>query len=348
MQTWNANPRYHQLFDEQQVFFLDDYPTRSDKKDLMERVRLTVEHNHGLGIASLLLIDDCLAQVLSGDLPILKVFTNGRALGLTVVLLLQGNVRAGTVGTIVRVNATCIIFFNSLIRSVAKTEEWVTDEREFLLAAQPVVVGRVAGVLIAGKNPPLHHMQAPAEFRINKLGRPDLRGRLEPLPSVPPARRRAPAPVAPAPIAGGGQGALQCDVCLEDVAHEFNLVRFGCCTGKYCRECASQLQECAVCRTPVQRVTWHAAAGTAATPLQASSSDMSMSESESESESDEFVVSDHDSMPGDPLSPVTLFVPLDGSPRLFHTYDVLACAHSRSLTVTSEHLHGHTHTHTCN
>jgi len=73
---------------------------------------------------------------------------------------------------------------------------------------------------------------------------------------------------------------------------------------------------------------------------------MSISESESESESDEFVVSDHDSMPGDPLSPVTLFVPLDGSPRLFHTYDVLAYAHSRSLTVTSEHLHGHTHTHT--
>jgi len=81
------------------------------------------------------------------------------------------------VGNIVRGNATCIIFFNSLIRSVAKTEQWVTDEREFLLAAQPVVVGRVAGVLIAGKNPPLHHMQAPAEFRINKLGRPDLRRR---------------------------------------------------------------------------------------------------------------------------------------------------------------------------
>jgi hypothetical protein len=189
-----------------------------------------------------------------------------------------------------------------MIHSVAKTEQWVTDEQEFRLAVKSVVVGHVAGVLIPGKNPPLHHMQAPEEFRIDKLGRPDLRGHLVPLPpaSVPPSRRRAaPAPVDPAPIAGGGEGgaSLQCNVCLEDVAHKFNLVRFGCCTGKYCRECASQLQECAVCRTPVQRVTWHAAAGTAATPLQASSSDMSMSESESESASDEFVVSDHDSMP---------------------------------------------------
>jgi hypothetical protein len=109
MQTWDATPRYHQLFDEQQVFFLDNYPARSNKKDLMERVRLTVAHNHGLGIASLLLIDDCLAQVLSGHLRILEVFTNGRALGLTVVLLFQGNVRACTVGNIVRSNATCII-----------------------------------------------------------------------------------------------------------------------------------------------------------------------------------------------------------------------------------------------
>jgi hypothetical protein len=86
------------LFDEQQVFFLDDYPAPSNKKDLIERVRLTAAHNHGLGIASLLLIDDCLAQVLSGELPILEVFTNGRALGLTVVLLAQSNVRASTVG----------------------------------------------------------------------------------------------------------------------------------------------------------------------------------------------------------------------------------------------------------
>ena len=235
MQTWDATPRYHQLFDEQQVFFLDDYPTRSDKKDLMERVRLTVEHNHGLGIASLLLIDDCLAQVLSGQLPILEVFTNGRALGLTVVLLAQSNVRASTVGNIVRSNATYIIFFNSMIHSVAKTEQWVTDEQEFRLAVKSVVVGRVAAVLIPGKNPPLHHMQAPEEFRIDKLGRPDLRGHLVPLlpASVPPSRRRAaPAPVQPAPIAGGGEGgaSLQCNVCLEDVAHEFNLVRFGCCT----------------------------------------------------------------------------------------------------------------------
>ena len=245
-------------------------------------------------------------------------------------------------------------FFNSLIRSVAKTEEWVTDEREFLLAAQPVVVGRVAGVLIRDKNPPLHHMQAPAEFRIDKLGRPDLRGYLVPLPpaSVPPSRRRPPpAPVEPAPIAGGGEGGeLQCNVCLEDVAHEFNLVRFGCCTGKYCRECASQLQECAVCRTPVRRVTWHAVAstttGTAATPLQVGSSDMSMSESESESESDEFVVSDHDSMPGDPLSLPSRFLypwmDLCLSTSLSHirvrSLSITHC-HCQASTCTDTHTH---------
>ena len=178
------------LMTQQQVFFLDNYPARSNKKDLMERVRLTVAHNHGLGIASLLLIDDCLAQVLNGHLPILEVFTNGRALRLTIVLLAQGNVRASTVGNIVRSNATYIIFFNSMIHSVAKTEQWVTDEQEFRLAVKSVVVGRVAAVLIPGKNPPLHHMQAPEEFRIDKLGRPDLRGHLVPLPSVPPSRRR--------------------------------------------------------------------------------------------------------------------------------------------------------------
>jgi len=38
-----------------------------------------------MGVASVLLIDDCLQQILNGSLPILEVFTNGRADLLTVV-----------------------------------------------------------------------------------------------------------------------------------------------------------------------------------------------------------------------------------------------------------------------
>ena len=65
------------MFDEKQVFFLEDYPTKTDKAKLMERIRLTVADNKKDGFNSLLLIDDCVTEMLNCELNIQPLMTNG-------------------------------------------------------------------------------------------------------------------------------------------------------------------------------------------------------------------------------------------------------------------------------
>lgn len=50
-------------------------------------------------------------------------------------------------------------------------------------------------------------------------------------------------------------GSLECNICLEDVDHEYKLVRYGCCEGKMCRNCCVALINygnfaCPCCREP--------------------------------------------------------------------------------------------------
>jgi len=49
--------------------------------------------------------------------------------------------------------------------------------------------------------------------------------------------------------------ALECNICLESVDHEYKLVRYGCCEGKMCRSCCITLINdckftCPCCRKP--------------------------------------------------------------------------------------------------
>ena len=75
----------------------------------------------------MLIIDDCLQQVVDGIVPIMELITNGRTMGLTVVCLFQGGVRASTYGKIVRSNANVIIFLHRMLNEVAETKEWVSS-----------------------------------------------------------------------------------------------------------------------------------------------------------------------------------------------------------------------------
>lgn len=47
----------------------------------------------------------------------------------------------------------------------------------------------------------------------------------------------------------------QCNICLEELEHEYQLIRLGCCTGKYCANCIDHLKQhrqtkCPVCKQP--------------------------------------------------------------------------------------------------
>ena len=120
------------------MFFLDKYPSKKDKKTLMERIRVTVADNRRNGVPSLLLVDDCVPQLLNADLPIMELMTNGRTMWLTVISLWQTQVRSGMVGNVIRSNATVVVFFKSMIASTVKKDEWVAhdDSRHTEMAMQ--------------------------------------------------------------------------------------------------------------------------------------------------------------------------------------------------------------------
>eukprot|EP00035_Acanthoeca_spectabilis_P017897 m.377902 g.377902 ORF g.377902 m.377902 type:complete len:677 (+) comp16705_c4_seq62:381-2411(+) len=178
--TWDGNLPYHDLLDESQVFFLDNYPSKKDKKTLMERIRVTVADNRRNGVPSLLLVDDCVPQLLNANLPIMELMTNGRTMWLTVISLWQTQVRSGMVGNVIRSNATVVVFFKSMIASTVKKDEWVAhdDSRHTEMAMQTELRGHTAGVILPTKNPSLYKMQAPETYPVVKIGRPDLKGKL--------------------------------------------------------------------------------------------------------------------------------------------------------------------------
>jgi hypothetical protein len=80
----------------------------------MEWIRLTVADNRRYNVASLLLIDVCVPYLISGQLPIMDLLTNGRAIWLTVISLWQSGVRSRTVGNVVRENVATVLFFKDL------------------------------------------------------------------------------------------------------------------------------------------------------------------------------------------------------------------------------------------
>ena len=48
------------------------------------------------------------------------------------------------------------------------------------------------------------------------------------------------------------QTELKCDICYETPDHEWEIIGFGCCRGKFCKECISKMmdsKDCPMCRT---------------------------------------------------------------------------------------------------
>jgi len=61
--------------------------SKADKEGLIERIRLTVADNRRYNVLLLVLIEVCAPYLLSGQLPIMDLLTNGRSMWLTVMSL---------------------------------------------------------------------------------------------------------------------------------------------------------------------------------------------------------------------------------------------------------------------
>jgi hypothetical protein len=127
-QVWDQTPRYHDLLDPTQVYFIDDYPSKDDKLGLIKWIWLTVEDNRRNSVSSMLLIDDCASHMVRGDLKIDDMLTNGRSQWLTVITLWQRSIKSNGDGPTIRENLTMIIFFRTRIPSIAGVEVWVPKD----------------------------------------------------------------------------------------------------------------------------------------------------------------------------------------------------------------------------
>lgn len=123
-----------------------------------------------LGVNSLLLIDDCVTELLNGDLNIQPLMTNGRTMGLTVITLWQSNVRSGQVGAVIRSNAALVIYFESMVNAVSVTNSWVDEAKPFRELVKNEVKGRTAGIILPGQVPKFRKMEAPPKYALKKLG----------------------------------------------------------------------------------------------------------------------------------------------------------------------------------
>ena len=50
---------------------------------------------------------------------------------------------------------------------------------------------------------------------------------------------------------------IRCDICYETPDHEWEIIGFGCCRGKFCKECISKMmdsKDCPMCRKPKLRI----------------------------------------------------------------------------------------------
>jgi hypothetical protein len=93
-QVWDQTPRYHDLLDPAQVYFIDDYPSKDDKLGLIKWIWLTVADNRRNSVSSMLLIDDCASHMVRGDLNIDDMITNRRSQWLTVITLWQRSIKS--------------------------------------------------------------------------------------------------------------------------------------------------------------------------------------------------------------------------------------------------------------
>lgn len=181
-QTWKTQGRngkdrlWRQLLTNQQVYFIELFQSHEEKKDLLNRICATVEDNMEQNISSLLIIDDCFTELIHGDLPISKLMTNGRSIGLTIISLWQGNMKSGSTGNTIRANQSTIIFFEGMIDVVAK--DWMNDDKHFKQRAAKCVKKRTAGVLERDLGNSLFLFEAPKEYETAILGREDWHGKL--------------------------------------------------------------------------------------------------------------------------------------------------------------------------
>lgn len=109
------------------MYIVEDYEKKGELKDLVERIYDTAIDNMKQGAPSLLILDDCLNEMMKGTVPIVKLMSNVRALGLTVISLWQSNIISGRDGKVVRTNQSTIVFFRSMIEVVHA--DWMKNDK---------------------------------------------------------------------------------------------------------------------------------------------------------------------------------------------------------------------------
>ena len=170
--TWKArgNSIYHQLLDERQVFFIEDYPTDDDKKALVAYLLAYAGWLHGsvdehgdkmgsgLGLNTWVLMDDLLQYFISGSVPVFDLLANGRSNGLTLWMVCQYLPRVGNTGPIVRTNLRWIACYGATMPAALKFEEWCPADvakeldQRYRLAGVMEKSKHTAAVLVPGSS----------------------------------------------------------------------------------------------------------------------------------------------------------------------------------------------------
>jgi hypothetical protein len=161
---WENDPLFSKLLDPTRVILSMTTPLSK-----------VVADNRRYNVSSLVLIDVCVPYLISGQLPIMDLLTNGRSMWLTVISLWQSGVRSGTVGNIVHVNKATVLFFRTMINTVSKVPEWVPedDAKVFKSVTRSELGKHWAGVINTDKSS-LPKIHAPPLYAITTLGQPEL------------------------------------------------------------------------------------------------------------------------------------------------------------------------------
>jgi len=136
--TWKArgNNICHQLLDQRQVFFIEDFPTNEDKATLVAYLLAYAgwlhgsvdEHGNkvgsGLGLNTWVLMDDLLQHFITGSVPVFDLLANGRSNGLTLWMVCQCLPRVGNTGPIVRTDLRWTACHGATVPAALKFEEW--------------------------------------------------------------------------------------------------------------------------------------------------------------------------------------------------------------------------------
>ena len=155
----------------------------------MERLRLTAADDRRPGVPTLLIIDDSLAQIQNGDLPVTAMLTNGRTMRLTVVIMTQSTPTANNLGKVLRSNVNLVFVFKRQTSAAVKVAEWLPDrnaKEQFLCAVQAPATYTSVGIDVGRGE--LYYVRPPPGYQPRRLGAAALHGKLLPAPAPAPAQ----------------------------------------------------------------------------------------------------------------------------------------------------------------